>query len=290
MTKVDLEKVKVAIVYMDRMASGKHPLSNTKITEKAELNDPNIIRCLFFIRDLLKDVQENNGEIGAPAVEEREKVLEKPFPFEVLQKFSYRRDQTITHVLDQFKMLARDPAVKAPSYRPVLNWLREEGFLRDDIFPSGQRVTKPTELGRKFGLYTEHRSGFRGEEYDVVMYNRNAQEFLAKNLEAITFGDVIDLSYFKEEKKGEDLSAANMSEAQEVQAMQEVQEESEPGAVADVKETEDAEATEHVENIEAVAEENPQEEEKVNEPDKSEEATMDAFPGDDPEYPEDEPE
>ena len=46
----------------------------------------------------------------------------------------------------------------------------------------GKRV--PSELGEQLGIFLEHRTGVHGE-YDVVMYNREAQQFILDNLDSL---------------------------------------------------------------------------------------------------------
>ena len=46
---VDLNKLRTAITYVDRIAYGKNPVNNNLVTNDDTLNDSNIIRCMFFL-------------------------------------------------------------------------------------------------------------------------------------------------------------------------------------------------------------------------------------------------
>lgn len=53
----------------------------------------------------------------------------------------------------------------------------------------GQESTIPTDKGKALGIYTEKRT-YPANTYLAVIYNRNAQEFLVKNLTTIVYGEI----------------------------------------------------------------------------------------------------
>ena len=54
---MDIQKIDKAIIYVDRIANGFNPVNNQPIEEDSVLNNPNVIRCMYFIKDILKEVQ-----------------------------------------------------------------------------------------------------------------------------------------------------------------------------------------------------------------------------------------
>ena len=64
MEKLDMSKLDVAIKYVQRMADGCDPVSNIPMEDDAVLNDLNVIRCMFFVKDVLEEVRRNEGVIG----------------------------------------------------------------------------------------------------------------------------------------------------------------------------------------------------------------------------------
>lgn len=66
MKRFDLEKLDKSIIYAQRMADGRVPYSNQPM-EDGILNNPNVIRCMFFIEDVLKEVKANGGIVGGEA-------------------------------------------------------------------------------------------------------------------------------------------------------------------------------------------------------------------------------
>lgn len=55
MEKADLTKLSVAITYVERMADGCNPVNNVPLEEDDVLNNPNIIRCMYFIKEVSKE-------------------------------------------------------------------------------------------------------------------------------------------------------------------------------------------------------------------------------------------
>ena len=64
MESVDMKKLETAIIYLQRITEGNNPINNLPAEENSILNNPNVIRCMFFIKDILEKVKRNNGYIG----------------------------------------------------------------------------------------------------------------------------------------------------------------------------------------------------------------------------------
>ena len=181
MKKFDLEKLDKAIAYVGRMSEGRNPYSNEPYEGDA-LNDPNVIRCIYFIDEVLCEVRANNGVVGRGGKNN----AATGFPFEVLQDFVYREDLTITYLLRDFAKLAGDADTPIINAVNVNRWLGSNGYLtKTKLAPGRNESWTPTEKGHELGIMDEHATG-RGGEYIRLTYNKNAQEFLAANLQRIT--------------------------------------------------------------------------------------------------------
>ena len=121
---------------------------------------------------------------GGPA-----RIKKAPFPFALLPEFRYTEDKSVTHVLRQFAALSDAEAVRIPGGAKINKWFGANGYLKKEAFePDGKEFWVPTEKGCELGLYT--REGMiRGNRILSVMYNENAQYFLAENLEMILAGE-----------------------------------------------------------------------------------------------------
>lgn len=176
MKKVDLAKLEVAIKYVERMADGCNPVNNIPLEQDDVLNNPNIIRCMYFIKDILEEVQSNGGIIG----KNQEKEPASPFPIEVLDQFVYVENKSITHVLNQIYEPVSERNVKKISVTRVTAALKEEGYLLEEPNPETGKTRKiPSEKGKELGIYMVERE-YNGRVYQSVTYNKNAQEYVVK--------------------------------------------------------------------------------------------------------------
>lgn len=177
MERVDLVKLDVAIKYIDRIADGCNPVNNTPLSSEDVLNNPNVIRCMYFIKEVLEEVRRNDGIIGG-----RRKQGTMPFPVEVLDEFVYLDDKSITNVLKQIYAPIQDLNVKKFSVVKITSWLKEEGYLIEEQIPETGKTRKvPTKKGRDLGIYMTERE-YEGRVYQSVLYDKNAQEYVVEKM------------------------------------------------------------------------------------------------------------
>lgn len=189
MEPVDMNKLEVALIYVQRMSEGNNPVTNQPAAEEDVLNNPNVIRCMYFIRDVLAQVKDNKGVIGGRP----SRAKKNPFPFETLENFRYERDTSISYLMKQIGELAGDDNTKSPGTKAVTDYLKNMEYLREEVNPrNNYKIPCITEKGKRIGLYLEHRTSVNGNEYDIVMYSRQAQEFIVKNLERIVNGEMTE--------------------------------------------------------------------------------------------------
>ena len=99
MEQIDLEKLEKALIYVDRIAEGRNPVYNLPADNDSVLNDPNVIRCMFFIKEVLTAVKNNGGKINKIP-----KGKKSSFPLETLNSYKYETDKTITQFVEQLNM------------------------------------------------------------------------------------------------------------------------------------------------------------------------------------------
>ena len=185
MSAIDITKLEVAIKYIERMAEGSNPVNNQPLEDDAVLNNPNVVRCLYFVTDVLKAVRANDGVIGRKRKKEQE-----PFPFEILSEFRYRSDTSISHLMQQINEPIEDKDIKKISYNSVTKGLKLLGYLEEKYNDELKKnITMPTPRGEAIGLYCEKRTPTNGRTYFIVMYNEQAQYFIVNNLCNIINGE-----------------------------------------------------------------------------------------------------
>lgn len=182
---IDKKKLETAILYLQRIADGKNPVNNMPAEEDTVLNNANVIRCMFFVKEILEEVRRNDGFVG-PKPRRAEK---SRFPLEALKAFQYKEDKTISNVVQQINEAVDDRIYQKLSYRPITQWLKRNGFLADEYSQEYEKaVTLPTEKGTQIGIRAERRVSAKDVGYLSIVYNKQAQEFLVQNMGAILSG------------------------------------------------------------------------------------------------------
>lgn len=69
----ELEKIQKARLVLQKIANGINPINGEKIEEESFLNDPRIIRCFYFVAEVLDNV--TRGVYSSKRSEPRFRVL-----------------------------------------------------------------------------------------------------------------------------------------------------------------------------------------------------------------------
>lgn len=182
MAEIDLKKLDISLEYIKRMAEGHNPINNEPLENDSVLNNPNVIRCFYFIEDVLKQVRDVDGKIGG-------KKKKKVFPLEHLINYTYRRDLSISHFVDQLNEGLDETIYKKLGYGKITSWLKAMDYLKEvEDTEWNKKKCIPSTKGKELGIYTEERESFQGRKYLAIIYNKNAQEFIVKNMENILDG------------------------------------------------------------------------------------------------------
>ena len=189
MESIDMKKLETAIVYLQRIADGNNPINNLPADENSVLNNPNVIRCMFFVKEVLEEVKRNGGYVGKRA----KKNDKLDFPLEMLKSFTYREDKAISRFVDQLNEGLDGNIYKKLNYKPITQWLKMNGFLQEeDNLEFKKTITMPTQNGIQLGIRAERRNNSRGMDYMLLIYGKQAQEYIVQNLEKILFGEVAE--------------------------------------------------------------------------------------------------
>lgn len=179
----ELELVQHAKTYIDKMANGLDPLTGEPVKEGDLVNNVRISRCLFYVSGILEKVVANGGYVGT-----KPKVVREPFflPEEALASFRFSDVPIpVSELAARLNILKQKENMKDLPAAKIADWLVRTGFLTIRLDQQGKKRKYPTEQGVSLGLSVERRSGQYGE-YDMVLYNRAAQQFVVDNLDAIT--------------------------------------------------------------------------------------------------------
>jgi len=95
-----MSKLEKALIYVDRIAEGKNPVNNMPADDDAVLNDPNVIRCMFFVKEALTALKNNGGVVGKAV-----KIKKKDFPLETLSEFHFEEKRLSRSLLSSLMPL-----------------------------------------------------------------------------------------------------------------------------------------------------------------------------------------
>ena len=74
--------------------------------------------------------------------------------------------------------------MKRISHKHLTDWLISIEMLYLETTSDGKNVKRPTENGNSLGITTELRNSIHGN-YTVVLYSRNAQQFIIDNIDSV---------------------------------------------------------------------------------------------------------
>lgn len=189
MDPIDMKKLETAIIYTQRIADGCNPVTNMPADSDSVINNPNVIRCMYFIKDILQEVQRNGGIGGG---RKSSKSTKEPYPYELLKDFQYQEDKTIAHLLAQIHEPMQGMNIRKVAPQKITNWLKSSGYLVEGFSQEiGKNANIVTDKGKELGLYNEVKV-YPTNTYLAVVFGKKAQEFVVEHLEKIVNGEVIE--------------------------------------------------------------------------------------------------
>lgn len=177
-----LEITKHAKDYIDALANGIDPISGQELPNDTVLNQPRMIRCFFYVSDILRQVVENGGQVGGKKAGKK-----APFALSAEQRKEIPFSETplpISKFCDLLNGMVDLTVTKKLPATTVAGWMVEKGFLAVIEDPNGRHVKQPTPQGESIGLSLETRHGMNGP-YTVILYDLAAQHFIVDNLDDI---------------------------------------------------------------------------------------------------------
>ncbi len=170
--------------YLDKLAKGVDPLTGREVPEGDIVNNVRISRCLSYVSDVLRQVIENGGIHPAQQVRNGGKAA---FSLSLEDRSRYSFGDwplSASQISQRLNELVDPEAMQRLKTTSITRFLLQSGLLFEEVGPSGNRNKRPTEAGWKLGVSTSQRMGQNGE-YTTVVYDRQAQQFILDNLDAI---------------------------------------------------------------------------------------------------------
>ena len=174
------ETLQRAKMYMENLANGINPIDGSMIPDEDIVNNVRLSRCFFYVADVLGKVIENGG------VMPQSKAKKEPFALPAGKRadFAFSDEPlTITEIVKRMNDLVADENMVKLTTSVMQEWLLCIEALKTETTTEGRSAKRPTNRGSMLGICTETRSGMNGP-YCVVVYNREAQQFLLDNIDA----------------------------------------------------------------------------------------------------------
>ena len=177
----DLEVLKRAKIYMDKLANGINPIDNNPVDENDIVNNVRLSRCFFYVSDILRQVIENGGGIGRTNKKKDDFYISS----EKLENYKYsNKSVPVSKIAERINELIDNNNIKKITYNHINEWLLSIDMLKIETKADGKTAKRPTKAGNDIGITTEERIGRNGK-YIVTVYNIDAQHFIIDNIDAI---------------------------------------------------------------------------------------------------------
>lgn len=185
MEVVDTKKLEIAIQYLQRITEGHNPVNNIPVDDDSVIKNPNVVRCMLFIKEVLEEVKRNDGYIGRRPRTNRDSSKQE-YPLEALKEFRYSEDKSVSRLVDQFNGLTDLAVYQKLTYKPIIAWLKQSGYLIEEQEEGiSKKRTLVTEKGSELGIKSELRKDSKGQEFIYITYSRTAQEFIVSNMDKV---------------------------------------------------------------------------------------------------------
>ena len=126
----ELETIARAQMYLEKLANGINPLTNTEAKDDDVINNVRISRCLFYSAGILKQIVDNKGKFKV----EMPNRTEFSITPEQLAKFEFSEYAvSITELTKRINALIDTMYVKELKSKVITEWLVNVGMLNNII-------------------------------------------------------------------------------------------------------------------------------------------------------------
>lgn len=179
----ELEIMRRAKEYLDKLANGVNPITGREVPEYDTINNVHISRCLFYASGILQQVIDNGGTVSAST--KANTLMPFSLSFEDRSRYAFGEwPLSVSQIAQRINELADLSVMKKLKTTSITAFLVQSGLLAEEKGPDGHTNKRPTAEGRRLGISTIVRSGQYGE-YTAVVYDREAQQFILDNLDAV---------------------------------------------------------------------------------------------------------
>lgn len=167
---------------LEMLSRGIDPVTNVKYSEDVSLNN-------WENRLLFNEVVQLLDEILDNKLFQSDKRKKKPF---ILNSNQIKdidisdKPISISAFVHSINLTHSDENMKKLKASDVTSWLEKQGYLSEIEYYNGCYCRKLTEKSHEIGLSQIKRQNQYGNDYNVIIYNRKAQEYIISHLSDIS--------------------------------------------------------------------------------------------------------
>ena len=178
MATADMEKIRKAKAVMDKIANGINPVTGEEIVGDHFLHDPRMIRCFFFVSQVLDDVAK--GNFSKSSKQQRFLMTEEEKARVVFRDELIGMNEFAKCVNQQVDVLKSRKANAVT----INKALKEKGILTEKVMADNKRQTVANEKSAEYGFEMITRS-YEGREYEQLVMNDAGKRYLMEHLEEL---------------------------------------------------------------------------------------------------------
>ncbi|MCQ1530181.1 hypothetical protein [Lutispora saccharofermentans] len=182
----ELEKIQKARLVLQKIAKGINPVNGEQIEQESFLNDPRIIRCFYYVAEVLDNVAKGayssrrSGPGAAKFFITPEQKARVQFPEGKIGVNEFSKCINMCIDLNESKKLTGVELNKR---------LKALGILSEEQTEEGKTRTVINDNSKNYGFESEKKN-YNGVEYEMVMINDKGKQYLLENIEEIMKAEI----------------------------------------------------------------------------------------------------
>lgn len=178
------EKIHILKDYMKMLSEGVDPISGLCFSSDTILNNVRLKNCFLDVADILdealklkgfpKKVDRRYKSNFSISEKEKSKIIISKQPI-AISTFVY----SINNVIDA-------TFTKKLRATCITTWLLHNGYLKEIKHEDGKIFRPATEKGHSIGILSIPKTNSYGRNYELNLYDENAQTFILENLNIIS--------------------------------------------------------------------------------------------------------
>lgn len=183
-------------MYMEKLVQCINPVDDSCVKNDSVINNEKIKLCFRYIANVLEFYEE-----VLYSTPEKRHINQKKTPFDLSAVERLNIPVTndylkISEFAKNINTLVDENFSKTLKGSAINEWLLRKGFLEEVVTKDGKHHKWPTDAGLEIGIKKEQFFSKNHFPYYVVLYGRDAQQFIADNI-----GEIIDVNNEKKKSK-----------------------------------------------------------------------------------------